>query len=117
MPSDEELCVVRAYIARTVIDKDEPHGVLKALYEQRMAFPDTYAWVAAITAFGCSTAVCESSFSALSRIETPQRQGMKVDRLQKLTLLAFERERTKKIDLEKFLRRFSESKSRRLQLY
>lgn len=109
--------MVKAYIERIGVDPKDPHGILKALYEQRVAFSDTYSLVAAITTFGCSTAVCESSFSSLTRIDTPQRRGMTVGRLQSLAMLAFEKEKTKNIDLEKFLRRFADTKSRRLQLF
>ena len=117
LPSDEELHVVKAFIARYGSCAVDPHAILKTLYEQRVAFPDTYALLASVTAFGYSTAVCESSFSTLSRIDTPHRRAMTVNRLQHLTLLAFEKDRTRRIDLDKFIRRFADTKTRRIQLF
>lgn len=41
-------------------------NTLATLYEVRDAFPKVYETYAIIETFGCSTAVCEASFSALA---------------------------------------------------
>jgi hypothetical protein len=67
--------------------------------------------------FGCSTALCESTFSVLTRIDRPQRLSMTHQRLANLVFLGFEKERTNNVDFQKVLRKFNEMKNRRLQLF
>lgn len=80
-------------------------------------FPNVYKLLATIDTFGCSTAVCESSFSTIARIGTPIRISMTNERLRRLTLLAFESKRLGKIDVEDVLKTFNPSKERKAQLY
>ena len=80
--------------------------LLYKLYEQKCAFPKIYKLAAVVATFGCSVAVCECSFSAFSRIDTPDRRSMTHGRQRNLVLLAFEKSRTKKIDFDDFVLRF-----------
>lgn len=73
--------------------------------------------VASVEVFGCSSAVCESTFSCLTRIENPQRQSMKHNRLSNLALLAFESKRTENLNIEELLMDFNNQNNRKLQLY
>lgn len=68
--------------------------MLLELYEQRKAFKNTYEMIAVVEVIGCSSAVCESTFSCLTRIENPKRQSMKHNQLSNLALMAFESKRT-----------------------
>ena len=48
--------------------------LLRKLYEQKRAFSNVYKLAAAVATFGCSVAISERSFSALSRIDTSHRR-------------------------------------------
>ena len=72
-----------------------------------------YTLYAGALAFGANTAVCEASFSVLTKLITKKRQSMSQCRK---TDLAFCQSSTKRLDMDKFLRRFTSDK-RRLQLY
>ena len=61
-------------------------------------------------------AVCESTFSTLTRINRPQRLSMNHSRMANLTLFAFEAKRTKNLDLEAVLRKRNAFKDIRLRL-
>lgn len=50
--------------------RDDDNNILQELYLVREAFPQVYK------IFDVSTAVCESNFSALTRISTNQRLSM-----------------------------------------
>ena len=63
-----------------------------------------------------STAKVESCFSALTRILIPQRLYMTHERKSNLVLLAYNKDITKSLDLDDFLKRFS-TNSRKLRLY
>ena len=69
----------------------------------------------AIATFGCSSAMCEASFSHLSRILSPFRQSMTYDRESNLTVLACEKKALANISNEKLLREFN-TNIRKLQL-
>ena len=110
IPPPAELEIFKHVIAQTVPEGDpqEFNKVLKVLYEQKLALPCTYALYASVATLGSSTAICEStSFSTLTKIDTPQRRGMADTRQQNLVLLAFEKKRTEQISIEKFLTQFS----------
>jgi len=88
LPSSEAVSVANKFLMRNSV----PHtitGMLDALFCQREAFPDTYKLIASIATFPCSTAICESAFAALSRIDRPQRRSMLQKRQANLSLLAF----------------------------
>lgn len=65
-------------------------SLLSELYAMRSAFKKTCNLVAAVDCFACSTAVCEASFSALSRVGIMNRISMTNIRLRHLSYLAFE---------------------------
>jgi hypothetical protein len=93
------------------------HNMVQVVYPLRQAFPSVYRLMAAALAFGASTATCEASFSALSRILTPFRMSMTHSRKANLILLSFERCVLNEINTEEFLRRFNDAKNLRLQLF
>ena len=88
------------------------------LLPTKTAFPSVYKLYAGALAFGASTAVCEASFSVITKLITKNRQSMSQGRKTDLVslILAFCQSRTKRLDVDKFLHRFSSDK-RRLQLY
>ena len=85
---------------------------LNKLYERKCAFLNIYKLAAAVATFGCSVAICECSFFALSRIGTPHRRSMTHGRQRSLVLLAFEKSRTKKIDFDESVLRFDRKHTR-----
>ncbi|KAI6655446.1 Zinc finger MYM-type protein 1-like, partial [Oopsacas minuta] len=109
LPSIEELSVVKKFM------KDKMN-ILEELYKYRQPFNSTYNLFATVATFGCSTSICESSFSVLTRVSRPQR-NMSGIRCSNLVFLAFESRYTKKMDIEKFLLKFSRKKDRRLRLF
>ncbi|GBP37133.1 hypothetical protein EVAR_24265_1 [Eumeta japonica] len=78
IPSREEASVVKAYLSR---NEDIMENTLQVLYRQREAFKDTYELFASVATIGCSTAVCESTFSTLTAINRPQRLSMGHERM------------------------------------
>ena len=80
----------------------ESNILLHKLYEQKRGFSNVCKLAAAAVATCvCSVAICECSFFALSRFDSPHRRSMIHGRRQRnLALLAFEKSRTKKIDLD-----------------
>lgn len=91
--------------------------ILTELYKVRQGMENVYNLFAAIETFPSGTAVCESSFSALTRIMRPQRVGMSTERLNNLSFLAFEHKRLDTLDLDTVLLRFDKLKNRKVQLY
>ena len=114
IPSNAELQVCKAYIERlnSPVEESDSNKVLKLLYEQRAAFPDTYAMAASIATLGSSSAVCEASFSTLARIHNSHRRSMTHMRQRNLVLLAFEENRTKDINFDEFIKMFMPKHSR-----
>ena len=86
--------------------------MLRKLYEQKRAFSNVYKLAAAVATFGCSVAISERSFSSLSRIDTPHRRSITCGRQRNLVLLAFEKSRTKKVDLDEFVLRLGRKHTR-----
>jgi hypothetical protein len=116
MPCKEELMVGKNCLHRMSTGNKEDE-ILLAAFEHRMAFPDLYGLIASVSTFGCSTAMCESSFSTLSRIDRPNRRSMLHDRMSNLVMLSFEWKRTNSINMADFLKKFASKKTRRLQLF
>ncbi|KAL4719458.1 hypothetical protein ACJJTC_000470 [Scirpophaga incertulas] len=114
IPSREEVSVVKAYLSRNA---DKMENTLQVLYRQREAFKDTYELFASVATIGCSTAVCESTFSSLTAINRPQRLSMGHERMAGMVFLAFEKKRTKSVDLNEVLRIFNNMANRRIQLF
>lgn len=73
--------------------------------------------IAAIEIFGYSSAICELTFSCLTRFENPQRYSMKQNRFSNLAFLVFESKRTEHFNLVVLLVDFNNQKGRKLQLY
>lgn len=132
LPPDHEFKTAKKYVEskhevwKKELEKEEEKeekktenrfNVLSVLYEVRDAFPKVYETYATIETFGCSTAVCESSFSALSQVNIPSRLSMTNKRMRNLAFLAFEHNRLKNISVDKVLRKFNDSKERRVQLF
>ena len=80
--------------------------ILQLLLPFSDGFPLLVKVLAMLLTFGVSTAVCESSFSALTRILTPFRRSMMQRRLSNLVLLAFEKDLTANLDHDSFLALF-----------
>ena len=109
----EELVVCKAYIETVTKDGNkDPNFILMKLYEQRLAFPDVYKLAAVVVTFGSSEAVCEASFSTLTRIDSPHRRSMTHWRQNNLVLLAFEKGITKSLDLNIFATNFCQEHQR-----
>ena len=108
IPSNAELQVCKAYIERlnSPVEESDSNKVLKLLYEQRAAFPDTYAIAASIATLGSSSAVCEASFSTLARINNSHRRSMTHMRQRNLE------NRTKDINFDEFIKMFMPKHSR-----
>jgi len=114
IPSKEETTVAKAYLSRR---ENKMESTMQALYRQREAFKDTYELYASVATLGCSTAVCESTFSTLTAINRPQRLSMGHERMAGMVFLAFEKKRTKLVDLNEVLRIFNNMANRRIQLF
>lgn len=129
LPTELELKIAKEYINRIrekneeLNQKKKPEDeeiktvVLTELYKVRQGMESVYNLFATIATFPSGTAVCESSFSALTRIMRPQRISMSTDRLNNLSFLAFEHKRLESIDLDAILQRFNSLKNRKVQLF
>lgn len=115
IPMKEELVVAKNFIKSEDTRRDI--DILEKLYEMQKAFPNVYSLVATSRVFACSTAICESTFSALTQIDRPQRQFMSSQRQANLVLLSFEKNVTKNLDISNFLKKFNAASDRRLQLF
>jgi len=73
------------------------------LLPMKAAFPSVglYKLYAGALAFGASTAVCEASFSLLTKLITKNRQSMSQGRKTDLVIMAFCQSRTKRLDMKK----------------
>lgn len=129
LPTEGELTVAKSYIEKKQqqhANEREKRGensfkgrfnVLNELYTMREAFPNVYELFATIDTFGCSSTICECSFSALDRVGTDKRLNMGDKRLRELSFLAFESKRLHKLPVDSVLKRFNENPKRRVQLY
>lgn len=124
LPAEHELRTAKIYLEKkknefseSVNGNDSRFNVLATLFDMREVFPDVYSLYAAIETFGCSTAVCEASFSALSQINIPKRVSMSNERMRNLAFLAFESKRLKTISIDDVLKEWNCSKARKIQLF
>lgn len=129
LPPEAELKVAKAFIDRKKEKHDEERekqkdktfktrfNLLHELYGMRDAFPEVYRFMAIIDTFGCSTAICECTFSALERVGSPRRVNMGNERLRNLTFLAFEHKKLAQIPVDDVLKRFNSNPLRRVQLF
>lgn len=113
IPDESELIVAKNYLKGK--DINEAIGVLSHMKE---ALPTVFRYFCAVQTFGNSTAICECSFSAVSRVQTVRRLSMTNKRLSDLALLAFENGRVEgDAAQEEILRHFNDKKTRKMQLY
>lgn len=129
LPPEAELVVAKSYLDKKRQQHEEDRkkrdendfkgrfNVLSELYAVREAFPDVYKLMATIDTFGCSSTICECSFSALDRVGTDKRLNMEDERLRQLSFLAFESKRLHNLPVELVLKRFNDNPKRRIQLY
>lgn len=109
LPSKSELATAKNYhMSQESKNPGSKLNVLTVLHPLREAFSDTYDLFCAVDTFGSSTAISESSFSCLSRIQTAKRISMSEVRLCHLSFLAFEIEYLKDISNEEILKKFFE---------
>lgn len=117
LPDKHELKVALAFLKRKHVKNGEE---LKALFPVKDAFPAVFNYVCGIPTFGCSTATCEISFSAMNRVQTMQRLSMSEDRFRNLSYIAFESKRCAENDVQhrnEIMRSFDSNKDRKIQLF
>lgn len=109
LPTPEKFSVVKTYL---INEKNKPDWqektILQSLAPVKSAFPNTYRLFEGIETFGATTSMNESSFSALSRIDTIRRSSMTNQRLRDLAFLGFEKKRLNSLNVDVILRKFSE---------
>lgn len=117
LPDKSELEIACSFLPK----KNVKHGEeLKALNPVKEAFPAVFNYICGVHTFGCSTAMCESSFSAMKRVQTVQRLSMTEDRLMNLSYIAFESKRCDGSDVEfrnQIMREFHKKKDRKVHLF
>ena len=101
-----ELLVGRPFFAKKFTADCSLEKCTHLVAEFKEAFPNIYSLYAGACTIGMSTATCENSFSALTRILNPRRRSMTHQRKSELVLLAFEKKLTCSLDLDKFLAKF-----------
>ena len=105
---DGELATASKFIRGKLASTSSLADATQVIYSYREAFPNTYAlYAGAATIIGISTATCENSFSALTRVLRPARQSMSHERKDALVQLAFEKTLTRNIDLDQFVAKFA----------
>lgn len=114
LPPTAEMTVAKAYVEK---NRKEDDSILSTILPIKAAVPLVYDLFRAVDTFGCSTAVCEASFSAVSRVGIVGRMSMTNQRLRQLSFLAFENRFLVGIQPGEVLRKFNQSKNRRVQLF
>lgn len=119
--SPEEIAVARTFLLNKKNEEKDDKAKKKFSIVQTLSpfaevFRNTYRLFEAIETFGSSTSVNESSFSALSRIDTVRRCSMTDQRMRDLAFIAFEKKRLDSLTTDDILRKFAE-KNRRIQLF
>lgn len=113
---DAELQLVKKFFALETGRANDPASIQASPITEAM--PTVRQIVSLARTIGVSTAVCESPFSTLKRILTPQRRSMLHQRKAELILISFEKELAKNIQCSgSLMRRFWETGQRRLQLF
>jgi len=112
---DAELAVVAAFFSKNLPKDSSLESATKAIVTYKDAFPSLYALYAGASTIGVSTATCENSFSALTRVLHPRRRSMTHQRKAQLVILAFEKQLTRAIDMDAFVTKFN-CKTRRIIL-
>lgn len=114
LPAEHFMKSAKAYIDKKR-GEDNMHDetILTILEPVKAAYEDVFKLYSLIYTFGCSTAVNESSFSALSRIDIVKRSSMNTKRLCDLTFLAYNKQVLNQTRDEDIMARFN-NKNRRL---
>jgi hypothetical protein len=102
----QETVVAKPMLLEHASDKEDLGDIIQYLQPFVKAFPNLYKLYVSAATIGASTAVCESSFSCLSRVLTPFRRSMTHGRKSNLVILAAGKHRTAMLDLDKFLVEF-----------
>lgn len=100
-----------------LMSKTTCSDILAELYKVRQGMEKVYNSFAIVETFPSGTSVCESSFSALTRIRRPQRVGMLTKKLNNLSYLAFESQRLASLDLRSVLKIYNALKNCKVQLF
>lgn len=116
LPTQIELQTASDYI-RLQREANKDTVILAELFKVRAGMPTVYNLFAAIETFPTGTTICESSFSALTRMMRPQRQSMTSTRLNNLTFLSFEGKRLSSLNMDVILKNFNSLKDRKVQLF
>lgn len=93
-----------------IVNMGSSHGKKVKISIEKDAFKETVVLMEAVETFGCSTAICEASFSSFTRIGILGRICMTSERLRNLSFMAFEYKRLNLIDETKILRAVNNSK-------
>ena len=109
---DGELAPASKFIRGKLASTSSLADATQVIYSYREAFPNTYALYAGAATISISTATCENSFSALTRVLRPARQLMSHERKAALVQLAFEKTLTRNIDLDQFVAKFARTSCR-----
>lgn len=112
MPSEAEMETAKDYIEKKKNEIGEGGTILSIIEPVKAAFPNVYKLYSLIYTFGCSTAVCESSFSALSRIDIVKRSSMNSNRLCNLSFLAYNKNVLKNIRDDEIMNKFNKPNRR-----
>jgi len=112
---DGELAPASNFIKGKLSSTCSLASATKIMHMYCEAFPSVYALYAGASTIGISTATCENTFSALTRVLRPTRHSMTHERKAALVQLAFEKSLTRSVDMGQFLTKFA-SRSRRICL-
>lgn len=116
LPKESELKVAKSFVDKKQKEDDwKGKSILQILVPVKEAFPNVYKFFCAVETFGCSTSICESSFSCLSRIDIVKRMSMETPRLLNLAFLGYEKPSLNELNDEAILNKFKE-KTRRIAL-
>ena len=99
-----ECTVARQLLVQKFCDENHTNlqDICQLLLPFKDAFPTVYGIYAAALSLGVSTATCEASFSALTRILTAYRRSMTHNRKANLVLLSFQRRYTEAVEFDHF---------------
>lgn len=118
---DADAVTLEARLAQASLkgkDMDNLGHVLHELAPLKAAFPCLTTVIHIALTFAVSSATCERSFSALTRIKTWRRSTMSEPRLNDLAVLSMERDLSRTLDLGAVVQEFAAlDKNRRIALY
>ena len=112
MPNESEMETAKGYIEKKKNEIEKGGTILSIIEPVKAAFPNLYKLYSLIHTFGCSTAICESSFSALSRIDIVKRSSMNSNRLCNLPFLAYNKNFLNNIRDDEIMNKFNKPNRR-----